>query len=520
MIERRATSRAGSLAALALLLALALAAPLGAQGGDEIRVVRRADRRALILLLATKEVKDYQQPVDASRFVLVDRQDKSVVPLERESDISEEGCRRGGYARTRICLALAAGAPSLIDSHTYLLLLDSIPLKSASGPAFVAANTSLDILPVGARVQPIGRPPAKTIEVSYDLDALGDTTLAIELAVNGKALPIPARSNTRAGQPLCYNPTSLSFICIFDPALGLHDGDRISAKFTRTSPTDAPLPTVAIKTLAYKNANTTSVDKPTVCSLCIQGGLSQTTSSKTATLQLLWHNTPLALRGTHEFAGGTHYEGSLSPYLDLLVSTDATTKGYIDPGVQYSGFVHWNENNHFLRLLAVYLTPRAELDKKATVMNFVPLDLVLQPGLGALTSFEIFLRGKVQLWPDVGIEQGWTVKGRSVARVESNDPSRLKGGASLIARWLGPDKPAGFCRTFGCAEFDVSANWQHYRLNDTPVLQTRSNYDYGTLQATYKFTEHVGLSFCFNDGYPPPLFVFQRVETLGLAIVY
>jgi hypothetical protein len=120
----------------------------------------------------------------------------------------------------------------------------------------------------------------------------------------------------------------------------------------------------------------------------------------------------------------------------------------------------------------------------------------------------------------IGFEKGWTVRGSDVARDESNDPSRWKGGVSLLAKWWAPKKPTGFCKTIGCGGFDFSANWTHYKLNDVPTSATTSNRDYGTLSATYKFTDHAGLSFTLCNGSPPPLFVYQRVESLGLAIVY
>jgi len=508
------------LCALAFVCALAATTSAAdAQASNDIRVVRRADRRALILLLPL-QLRDFQHPVDLSRFILLDRSDKSVLPLKSASDISEQGCARHGYPRTRVCLELADGAPALIDSHAYLLALDSIAVKSDAGPAFIGANVSLQVTPVGARVTAIGKAPVKSIEVAYDIDALGDSTLGIKLTVGGKALVIPDSANRRAGEPLCYNLNTLSFRCTFDPPVHLHQGDKITATFVRIGPSDAPVPPVSIKPATYTTTSTVDLSKQSLCSLCIQGGLSQTTKTKTATLQVQWRNTPFALRYVHEGSDGYLREGSLSPYLDLLVSTDPTTKGYIDPGLQYSGFIHWNEDTHFLSVIAAYLTPRAELDKKATVMNFIPLDLVFKPGLGGLTSHGIFLGGLIQVWPDVGLEQGWTVKGRRVARAESNDPSRWKGGLSVIAKWFGPAKPTGFCKTIGCAEFDITADWQHYKLNDVPASEPTSNQDYGTLSAIYKFTEHVGLSFSFCNGNPPPLFIYQRVESLGLSIVY
>ena len=218
---------------------------------------------------------------------------------------------------------------------------------------------------------------------------------------------------------------------------------------------------------------------------------------------------------------GFGYEGSLSPYLDLLVTTDASTKGYVNPGVQYTGLFSWDPRTHFLRTIAAYLTPRAESDKSAKVLNFIPFDLALKPGFGGPFTHGLPLGGAISIAPMIGFEKGWTVRGSDVARDESKSTRRAgKGGVSLIAKWWAPKKPTGFCKAIGCAGFDLSANWTHYKLNDVPTSATTSNRDYGTLSATYKFTEHAGLSFTLCNGSPPPLFVYQRVESLGLAIVY
>ncbi|MEO7039399.1 MAG: hypothetical protein ABI186_05140, partial [Candidatus Elarobacter sp.] len=384
----------------------------------------------------------------------------------------------------------------------------------------VGAGASLRIDPVNARLLPIKRSPTQAIEIAYDVDAAGDSTLGVELSVAGRTLPIIGAANHRAGQPMCFNSFTLTLRCTFDPPVALHDGDKVTAKLVHVGPGDALPPQVVIAPITYSSSGKVTLADRSLCSLCIDGGYSQTTKSKTATLHVLWHNAPLALRTTRTSNSGFGYDGSLSPYVDMFVSTDASTKGYINPGLQYTGLIHWNEQTHILHTIVALITPRAELDKRATVTNFIPLDLVLKPGIGGLASHGIFLGGTIQLWPDIGLEQGWTLSGRNVARAESNNPSRWKGGLSVTARWLGPAKPTGFCKAVGCAEIDIQADWQHYKLNDVPATEPITNRDYGTLSATYKFSEHVGLSFGFNNGNPPPLFVYQRCETLGLSLVF
>ncbi len=504
--------------AIAALLACAISAR--AQSAGDFRVVRRADRRALIVLL--KLPLRSGDPLNVARFALLDRAGNALLPLKQLSDVTDAGCGTASRREERVCLALADGAPSLIDSHSYVLVLDSIPVLKDGKPAFVGANVYLPVTTVGARVQPLGKSPLDRIEVDYDVDATNDSSASIELSIGGRRLPIPAQNNTRPGQSLCYNPNALAYICNFDPAVNVRDGEKVTARFVDAGSGNAPAPAVAITAVTYANKDPVGLTQKdqSLYSLSIQGGYSKTTTTSTATLQVMVRDAPFALQSTHFGDNGFIRYTSLSPYLDLLVSTDASTKGYIDPGLQFTGLFIWDSRTHFLNTIAAFITPRAESDKKGTVMNFIPLDIVIRPGLGPLSAHAIPLGGSIQLWPDIGLEQGWTVKGRSVSRPESNDPSRWKGGANLVAKWRAPKNPSRLCKVIGCAGFDVSADWQHYKLNDIPSSASTSNFDYGTLSATYKFTEHAGLSFSFNNGNPPPLFVYQRVESLGLAIVY
>jgi hypothetical protein len=504
--------------AIAALLTCALSA--SAQSTGDFRVVRRADRRGIIVLL--KLPLRNGDPQGVAHFALLDRAGNALLLLKERSNVTDAGCGTATRREERVCLDLADAAPSLIDAHSYVLVLDSIPVLKDGKPAFVGANVFLAVAAVGARVQPLGKSPLDRIEVDYDIDATNDSSASIELSIGGRKLPIPPQNNTRPGQSLCYNPNALAYICNFDPAVNVHDGEKVTAKFVRAGAGDATAPAVAIAPVTYANKDPVGLTQKdqSLYSLSIQGGYSKTTTTSTATLQVMVRDAPFALQSTHFGEGGFIRYTSLSPYLDLLVSTDASTKGYIDPGLQFTGLFIWDSRTHFLNTIATFITPRAESDKKGTVMNFIPLDVVIRPGLGPLSAHSIPLGGSIQLWPDIGLEQGWTVKGRELARAESNNPSRWKGGANLVAKWRAPKTPSRLCKVIGCAGFDISADWQHYKLNDVPASASTSNFDYGTLSATYKFTEHAGLSFSFNNGNPPPLFVYQRVESLGLAIVY
>jgi hypothetical protein len=503
-----------------LLLSLMIAGALRAQSASGFRVVRRADRRALIVMLP-QQLRRAELPVNVKRFVLLDRTNNVVIRLKSLSDTSTSGCPRIS-AGERLCVALASDAPALDDARAYMLVLDSIDVGVGATPEYVGTDLALTIEPVSARVLAPKGSPATMIEVEYDLDASGDSTLGIALSIDGRELPIPEKGNRRAGQPLCYSNARFSFRCLLGTPVRLRNGETIAARFVRAPGSEGPLPAAKIASDTYSVDNSVSVaDKDALpYSISIEGGLSRTTSSHTATLQVEWRNAPFALRNSYHRPSGFGYEGSLSPYLDLLITTDASTKGYVNPGLQYRGLFSWDPRTHFLRSVAAYLTPRAESDESATVLNFIPFDIAVKPGFGGPFTHGLPLGGAISIAPIIGFEKGWTVRGSDVERDESNDPSRWKGGVSLLAKWWAPKTPTGFCKTIGCGGVDISVDWTHYKLNDVPTSATTSNRDYGTFSATYKFTDHAGLSFSLSTGNPPPLFVYQRVESLGLAIVY
>jgi hypothetical protein len=491
---------------LATLLALG-ASIAAAQTPAGIRVVRRSDRRAFILMLPGTLVDS--APVQLGRFILLNRATRSSVPLQQTSDTTRSGCPGLTLdTENRICVALADSAPPLVDTLSYLLVLDSIALAPRKKHKYLGANVILTIDPVGARVQSPSETPVTMIEVTYDIESSNDPNLDIALTIGKNAVPILARTR-RPGMPPCYSRFSLSFKCFID--VSVHHGDSISGSLIRAG---ARFP---IK--FAKDTIGGAVGKDTAqYSINIQGGLSQTNTSRTATVQALWRNTPIAALSTIRAGNWGTFEGSLSPYLDLLWTTDTTTKGYINPGVQYTAF--WSPpGNPAIDQLVGYLTPRSEADKKVSVVNFIPLDFVVEPRIRHLDNGALPLGGSYSIWPRAGVEIGWTIKGQSVARPETNSPSRFKVGVAAEAKWPAPKDPPPVCRLIGCGGFDISADYQHYSLNNVPARVT-SQRDNGTLSATYKFTKHVGLSFSLHNGNPPPLFSYQRVLSFGVQFVY
>jgi hypothetical protein len=221
----------------------------------------------------------------------------------------------------------------------------------------------------------------------------------------------------------------------------------------------------------------------------------------------------------HTITTFTNYDGSLSPYVDLLWTTDQQTKGYINAGFQYSGYLSGFSSP--LQQIAFFVTPRSETDKKATVANFMYLDAEVRPGIRSLYTGSL-LGGRYRIWPHGGIELGTTVKGRSVMRPESNNPSRWKAGVEVVATWSGAPAEAhtGICAWIGCGGVSIIADWQHYFLNHLPAGVTTTNRNWRTITAAYKFTPHFGLSVGYKSGNPPPIFTYQKVTQVGIAIVY
>jgi hypothetical protein len=497
---------------LVLATFLALGATIAAaQAPGGIRVVRRSDRRALILMLPGT-LADPSTPVELGRFILLNRTTRSPLPLRQTSDTTPSGCPRVTvHPENRICIALADGAPPLVDTLPYLLVLDSIAMAARGKPKYIGGNAILTIDPVGARVQSPSETPVRMIEVTYDIEASNDPSLDIALTIGKNGVPIPAR-NRRPGMPACYSRASLSFKCFID--VNVHHGDSISASLSHAG---ARFPVKSAKD-TISDAVGLGTKDTSQYSISVQGGLSQTNTSQTATVQALWRNMPIAALSTVRAADGWTFEGSLSPYLDLLWTTDASTKGYINPGVQYTA--DWSlAGKHAVDQLVGYLTPRSEADKKLSVVNFIPLDFVVEPRIRYLDNGPLPLGGSYSIWPRAGVEIGWTIKGQSVARPETNSPSRFKAGVAVEAKWPAPKDPPPLCRLIGCGGFDISADYQHYSLNNVPAHVT-SQRDNGTLSATYKFTAHVGLSFSLHNGNPPPLFSYQRTLSLGVQFVY
>ena len=153
-----------------------------AQRVTGLRVIRRADRRALIVKLG-RFLPDSLIGVslDASRYILTDlSQHGAAVALEPMTTVSALGCpsaRGFAYPQDQICVVLAGGA-TLDDAHRYNLTLDTITV--AGKPARVGGQT-VTIGPVAGHVLAPSTHPVRHIVVTYDVDLSHDSTLALRL---------------------------------------------------------------------------------------------------------------------------------------------------------------------------------------------------------------------------------------------------------------------------------------------------------------------------------------------------
>jgi hypothetical protein len=508
--------RPAARACIILVAIMVHAGSAQAQRVTGLRVIRRADRRALIVKLG-RFLPDslIGVPLDDSRYILTDlSQHGTAVALDPMTTVSALGCptaRGFAYPQDQICVVLAGGA-TLDDAHRYNLTLDTITV--AGKPARVGGQT-VTIGPVAGHVLAPSTHPVRHIVVTYDVDLSHDSTLALRLTF-GHGRPVRITSAPVPGQPLCYTRGGFIFDCTVGTPL--YRGDSIRATFIRVGGDATPVPGGAIAptrdtvsdpiTLATKDTGSYAVS--------IQGSYAQTTTSRTGTVTALWRNTPLP----YTITGISNYDGSLSPYVDLLWTTDRQTAGYLNVGVQYSGYL--SEYAGPLQQIAFFVTPRTETDKKITVANFMYLDAELRPGIRGLYAGSLPFGGHYRIWPHGGVELGHTIKGANVVRPESNNPSRWKAGLNVVASWPGvpADKRVGLCAWLGCGGVSLNADWQHYFLNDVPSDEHTWNHDWGTITAIYKFTAHIGVSLGYQNGEPPPLFTYTRVVQAGIALVY
>jgi hypothetical protein len=482
---------------------------LRAQTSSDFAVVRYANRRGLIVRLLKHTLPDalVGKPLSTKRFVLLDRDHQQIVALDSVTDASPSAFCPAPSARQasadRLCIPLAAGAPALADSTTYALVLDSIPVQSTK-PQYIGANQTLVVEPVAGHVKATTGGGVTVVEVTYDVDLTPDTSLSMALLFGARQAEFQCRAVP--GVPPCYRRGSLSFV--YDVTkTPYYPGDKISARFTPGSSGQVPPGKISTASLA---PDTTLRDT----TLFVQGGFTQTNSGRAASVQLRWQHWPIP---GAIWDVPPHYASVLSPYVDALWTTDTTKSGYLNLGVQYTGYL--SDLGSPLEQLILAVTPRTESDQKVTVSNFMYLDGEVSPKFQWLFGSIPFARGSYLILPHGGIQLGRTFEGQSVDRPETNDPSRWTGGVSGKVHFPAAKGKPWYCSFFGCAGVDLNVDWQHYWLNHVPEHTKTTNWNWTTVSAQYKFTRHLGLSASLNNGNAPPLFIYQRLIQVGLAFV-
>jgi hypothetical protein len=501
--------------------ALLAAAGAPARGeAQEIRVVRRNDRKAVILLLPPGQFvgpalpAPGATPVPSGGYRLFDVTANQSVTLANPSvgaaPAGRADCPRPpspdfDYPYNRVCIALATA--TLDDTHQYLLHVDALPVVDGGKETVRKNLTFLVPLPGGAVL--LGKSDNRDVMVLPSIDFSADPAVGVAITVNG--VPVDIVNPTR-----CPRPALLGFRCQI--RTGLNAGDVVGAVLVNRS-TGAPIAglgpiTPATFKGAVSAANLGTKDPTTTAQVYIKGGYVRDGDTDNGTLQLLLQK----LRLVAWSRGGGAYTGELRPYLDVLASTDTSAPGYIHGGINIIAL----QNGAYPELfqsLGLYVTPRVEMDKKATVANFIPYDVELKVGIRRLFSGGLPYGGAYQVLPSGGFESGSTFRGKKTERPETDRPFRWKGGVTASVQWQ-PDTTTAHT-AFGVPfyGFRLDALGRRYWLKNTVDGQDRY-YNYGEVAGTYKFTEHIGVALTARDGFLPPLFKRQHTLDLSLLLVF
>jgi hypothetical protein len=517
--------RAFAPAVAALLVASAVVAQTSDPTPTSPQIIRRGDRAALVILLG-RTLTDVQNPRNTTRYRLVDVVKGLLLPLRPASELALAGCPRSSTEtdgpETRVCVELdqPSGSKAMLDDGaTYALYVDTLTFVSVGTAIDTIKPQAVIVPPVGGSVE-LGTGLALTqVRVNYSLDVSSRMDLDPEILVNGK--PAAIRTKRALNYPLCYFPSSLYFLC--DLKRPLEPGDKVSVRFVdRTTGVVLPMPG-GIKPAMYTpvfGANLKTQDPLTDAKLFIRGAF-QKDNTKAAGLrdvgvfQLRIQNIPWPVPPHHEGP----FEGQGSPFFDMLLSTDATSASYVDPGYQYAGF--FSTAGGLLQSVAFVLTPRYESDKKLTVANFMFLDFETRIGIANLVSRGLPGGGFMRILPRVGIELGRTVVGDTVTRPESSDPRRFKAGVGGVFEW-GPMKPKTRLLSllgFGGVRLDTDVRryWIKPRPPNTESIVHR---DIVTSNVTFKFSSNAGVALTWRNGTLPPLFKVSNGGEVGIVFAY
>lgn len=504
---------------------LAIAAlPSQTASGQDIRVVRRQDRAGIILLLsraASVGTKDSSQPernrVKLTGFRLINLSQNTVVLLKPTSVLGLDGdtnqCPRSEqdqYPEDRVCIELISS--TLNDVESYLLYGDSLPVTSPAGDAPLK-NFAIELGPVGGRVILDPADP-HMIEIQHSLSMIGRTDVELRLVLNGARVPLKQESAPNT-EPSCYRRSTLSFRCAAPNRLRV--GDSISASLISTKTgkelDDLGVIQSAKVAEAASEVSYDSKDPISDASLYVKGAFVRDGTTKVGSLQLLWQKKDL--RPWERFNG--RFAGSFRPYVDILLTSDTNSQGYHRVGLE--GAVMFSMTSPApVQSIGIFATPRVEADKKATVTNFIPIDIELRPALRGLYTGQI-LKTAYRFLPSGGYEYGRNFSGDTVTRPETANVSRWKVGATLGLAWR-PDTTKRRS-VFGVPmwSLEITANARRYWIRPR-TLGSETRFDAGDMTAVIRFNRNIGLAVTARDGKLPPLFSTQRTTDIGLAFVY
>lgn len=478
--------------AVAALAAAMPARPARAQIEGVDHVIRRGDRRALVLVLDDDLP---QGPVSAQTFALIDLRTRTLVPLATATRTAPPECPGpGGAGETgnHLCLELADGAPALDDAASYALVASSLTLA----PGHELGPGTLHIEPVGGAVQKPGEEAPNIVAATYTLDLSGRSDLDTDIRIDGRSVPIDTTLNPRVeGMPLCYRRANFDIAC----RLGreFRNGDTVEVRLVNRG-TDMPAGLPQPKPAVAKVAPPDSRDEAKIYA---SGGFSRVDGEEEGTLEFTLREFPVY----HFGHAAENLEGWLTPYADLSLST-ADEGGRLDLGAQLT--TRFREVAPWLPLVDLRLTPRRESDQKNEINNWIYADVEARLFLVPLYTGPLPSRGTYHVIPRVGYERGVTTEGEDVTRLEADDPSRFNAGVEATASW-----PAGWL-TGGKVLF--LADWQidRIRVRDATEADQRWPQRF-TLQGTLQLTREFGLSITRRKGRKAPSFVDESTFEIG-----
>jgi hypothetical protein len=426
--------------------------------------------------------------VNTSRYVLVRRDNSALVGLDKVSSFGPECAGIGPQPPDRVCIRSAA---ILDPKGTYTLLVDTL-VAFENGKADTLTDLSIDMPPVGGAVTIPKGDFVDLVVVEYN--TVLDSSSTADIVDAATSAPLAA--------PGCrYSVGGLAFTCRL--LSQLTPGRKVGAAIhpdpggtVKPGTFKAPPPAAKYST---KNAED---EAP----IYFKVAYAHEEGSDAGTLRFRYekplYGWPHVVVDRFEFRTG--------PYVDVLLATKKET-GFMNAGVNATSTLV----NAFPGVtdLGLTLKPHVESDKKASVVNAIPLDVNVVAGLLHLIGGEI-ANGPYALRPSGGYEWGQTWVGKDVTRPESNNPSRFKAGAAGVINWL-RDESLG--QTPGGLSLEGSV--QRYWVTRRPA-DALDHHDNFTVSASYLLDEHRGISLTWRGGDLPPLFKAIHTLDLGFALVY